>query len=278
MVLATADLHYGLYPAGDRATEELARHVCDSSADALVIAGDLADVDVENLAACLELFNAFDGLKLLVPGNHDLWTISGSSEQIYREELPRVAREAAFHVLDTGPVVRGDLAFIGSIGWYDYSFRNPHLGLSTEDYRRKSIPGLCSWNDRRYVRWDMEDEEFTELCLSTLRRHYSRIEPKVDRVVCVLHHVPFAGLLYETGDVPLEFCRAYMGSERFGQLLLRSEKVCYVICGHRHGVATCQEDALKAFVVGSDYSHKRLLELDLDRRESESIVFRAPRT
>ncbi len=263
-LLATADLHFGLHPDGNASTLELARHVCASDADVFAIAGDVGDLDVENFQACLRLFEQFDGLKLLVPGNHDLWTTSTSSKDKYKTVLPRIASECGFKTLDVEPAVAGDVAFIGNIGWYDYSFHNPDLKLSVEDYRRKSLPGVCSWNDGVYIRWEWEDEEFTQICLCKLSRHYSEVQAKARQVVAVLHHVPFAELLYETGGTAAEFCRAYMGSERFGNLLLRCPKVRFVICGHRHGPDSCQQGSLKAFVAGSEYGMKRLLNLDLE--------------
>jgi predicted phosphohydrolase len=258
---------------------ELAQRVCESDADAFVIAGDVADINLENFEACLRVFDAFKGLKLLVPGNHDLWTTSGSSMEKYQTLLPRIAEACGFSMLDAGPAVLGDAAFIGNIGWYDYSFRNPEMGLSTEDYRYKALPGVCSWNDSIYINWDLDDEEFTEMCLRKLRQHYSQVEPRVKRVVAVLHHVPFAELLYGPSSRPLEFCRAYLGSERFGHLLLRCEKVRYVICGHRHGRDGFHKGKLRAFVVGSEYETKSLMELDLRSGEHSYIDFRpAPQT
>lgn len=273
-LLATADLHLTLYPEGDTSAFELARHVCESDADAFIIAGDVADMSLGSIASCLRLFEGFEGLKLLVPGNHDLWVRSGDSKERYRTELPRVARECGFHMLDLGPATAGSWGFVGSIGWYDYSLKNPDLGLSAAVYRSKSLPGVCSWNDAAYIRWDMIDEEFTEHCVRQLRLHYEAVESHVEQVVAVLHHVPFAELLFETGSTALEFCRAYMGSRRLGQLLLRCPKVRFAICGHQHTPSIYEPARLKAFVVGSEYRIKRLLQLDLKTGDHECVEFR----
>jgi len=275
-LIATADLHYGLYAAGDLATDALARHVCGSDADVLVLAGDIGGPELDSASLCLELFAGFGGLRLLVPGNHDLWTSDGDSLDRYRVHLPHMACKFGFEILDGGPVVRGETAFIGNIGWYDYSFRNPELGFSTADYQRKSIPGVCSWNDGAFVHWDMTDEEFTRACASALCRHYRLVERKVGQVVAVLHHVPFVELLYGPAPLPHEFCRAYMGSSRLGRLLARCGKVRYVICGHRHGAAAHQTGPLKALVAGSDYETKRLVELDLATGAHAWVEFPPP--
>ena len=272
-LLAAADLHFGLYPEGDASTLKLAEHVCASDADVLLIVGDVADDAVGGFASCLRLFERFRGLKLLVPGNHDLWTRAGDSERRYRNLLPRLAAQWGFHMLDRAPIRAGTTGFIGNIGWYDYSFRNPDLGLSTETYRRKSLPGLCSWNDGIYIRWDMTDEVFTERCVQRLKRHYEAAEPKVDRVIAVLHHLPFAELLSGPSSKAMDFCRAFMGSVRFGELLIRCPKVRFVICGHKHRPSACERGDLKALVVGSEYKMKRLLRLDIATGEYDRVVF-----
>ena len=277
-LLATADLHFGLHPEGDAAVLRLARHVSHSDADVLVVAGDVADVGKQNLETCLGLFDQFKGLKLLVPGNHDLWTTSGDSMEQYREVLPRLAGQRGFRMLDTEAVCAGQTGFIGNIGWYDYSLRNPDLGLSEKTYRSKALPGICSWSDRVYVKWHVDDEQFTEMCLRKLRRHYSTVAPRVERVVAVLHHLPFAEMIQKSGSLPIEFCRAYMGSVRFGELLMRCEKVRFVICGHQHARAAHRAGRLSAFLVGSEYGLKRLLEIDLETGEHSCKEFPASGT
>ena len=275
-LLAAADLHFSLNPDGDECTRRLAQRVCGSQADAFIIAGDVGDGGVENVRKCLQMFDAFAGLKLMVPGNHDLWTTSGDTGEKYRTVLPRIAAECGFSYLDNGAVTAGRTAFIGNIGWYDYSLRNPDLAVSLEDYRRKSLPGVCTWNDKLYIQWGLQDEEFTEMCLSALRDQYESVQADADQVVCVLHHLPFAELSYGPADLASEFCRAYMGSARFGELLLRCPKVRYVICGHRHGAATHRVDGLAAFVAGGEYEVKRLLELDLRTGRHEYVKFSPP--
>ena len=127
----------------------------------------------------------------------------------------------------------------------------------------RSIALSSGGNDARFIDWDMSDEEFTEKCLRRLKAAYRSIEPRVHTVVAVLHHVPFRELLYPSSGAAHEFCRAFMGSERFGRLLLDCPKVRYVFCGHRHGLGQCSTDHVEAYSVGSDYLLKRLLEMDL---------------
>ena len=262
-LLVTSDLHLGTRPAVDHYTADLAQFVCSSQADVLAIAGDIGDSSPEAFVRCLRLFADFEGVKLLVPGNHDLWTTSGSSEAKYRRLLPELSQECGFHMLDASPRVVGGIGFIGSVGWYDYSFQSSALGLSDEEYQRKCLPGVATWNDLRFINWQHSDAAFTELCLRSLSRHYDEVAGRCECVVAVLHHVPFRQLLYETGSEALEFTRAYMGSARFGELLGGLAKVRYAFCGHMHTAGTCQRGRLKAFAVGSSYEVKRLLQIQV---------------
>jgi len=272
-LLVTADLHFGLYPTGDACTRKLADYVCASEADVFAIAGDIAEPDTDSFRQCLELFSRFKGQKLVVPGNHDLWTASVSSLQKYREILPAIAADCGFRMLDAGPVVLGRIGFIGSIGWYDYSFRNPSLNVSMEQYEKKEMPGVCTWNDVQFIDWDVSDEEFTRKCLGRLKTAYRSIEPRVHTVVAILHHVPFRDLLYGSASAANEFCRAFMGAEKFGQLLLDSPKVRYAFCGHRHGLDRCSVDHVEAYCVGSEYLLKRLIKMDLATGDHAVHVF-----
>jgi hypothetical protein len=240
-----------------------------------VVAGDVADGDPEFYRACLELFDGFGGARMVTPGNHDLWTPDGDSLQLYRNVLPEIAADCGFHTLDRGPLVLGRTAFIGNIGWYDYSFRDPDLGVPLRQYEAKELPGVCTWNDGRFVRWDVTDAEFTDRCLRRLLHHYRQVEPRAERVVAVLHHLPFRELLYGPADAAHEFSRAFMGSERFGRLLLDCPAVRYVICGHRHAPDAARFGPLQAVTVGSEYGTKRLVEINLETGRRRTRTFEA---
>lgn len=272
-ILVTADLHFGLYTAGDECNLKLAEFVRNSGADVFALCGDVADADTDCFKACLDLFASFRGLKLLVPGNHDLWTAGSDSAGKYRKVLPALAADCGFHMLDVGPQIFGRVGFIGNIGWYDYSFRNADLNVPLHQYEAKELPGVCVWNDVRFIEWEMTDLEFTDRCLRKLQTAYRAVEERVHTVVAFLHHVPFRELLYDHSNAAFEFCRAYLGSERFGRLLLDWPKVRYVFCGHRHGPDRACFNGTRAFSVGSEYRVKRLIELDMSSGDHTTHLF-----
>ncbi|MGQ9630724.1 MAG: hypothetical protein ACUVXI_10485, partial [bacterium] len=170
-----------------------------------------------------------------------------------------------FHYLDGHPLVHDGVGFVGSIGWYDYSFRelDPPFAEDTEilrigpkrelegiswsdltdaDYARKELfyfyrgNGMrVRWNDRLYVRWNLSDEEFLEENLAELEGHIEGIYPEVRSIVAILHHLPFEEeIIRKPQDPGWTFCNAFMGSSKLGELLLRYEKVRHVLVGHAH--------------------------------------------
>ena len=142
-ILITADLHYDVRRSRKPA-EDLARRVCETPGDVLVLLGDSAGADLDVFRQCLHMFADFPGRKLLVPGNHCLWRHhKETSLQRYEELIPALAKEESFTVLDRQPVLLGKTALLGSIGWYDYSLREESLGIPLDFYREKISPGAA---------------------------------------------------------------------------------------------------------------------------------------
>jgi 3',5'-cyclic AMP phosphodiesterase CpdA len=262
-LLLTSDLHFGNYRSADAATRELANWVCEADADVLALAGDVADGPPDFFDACFGLFEDFEGLKLVTPGNHDLWAKGASSLERYRTIYPRIAADRGFAMLDEGPQVLGNTAFIGNIGWYDYSFRNPELGLPLEQYEAKEMPGVCTWNDGRFIDWPYTDAEFLEECIRRLKEHYAAVEADAEVVVAVLHHLPFRRLVPTGRPDKFAFAAAYMGAERLGEALLACPKVTDVYCGHSHWRAAADVGGINAVSVGCTNADKRLEVLDV---------------
>src|SRR5215212_3732456 len=146
-LLATADLHYNHHrskPVADELIDEMNR-VCETShIDAILLVGDTAVADGDSLEQCLSRIR-FAGEKIFVAGNHELWTRSADSYKIFREDLPRRVRELGWRWLEDDPFVASDrsVAIVGSVGWYDYSFAVPQLGIPRRFYEHKVSPGAA---------------------------------------------------------------------------------------------------------------------------------------
>ena len=283
-ILVTADLHYEV-SRSRRPARELAREACAEGGDAIVLVGDTAGADFRWLSGALGLFDDFSGLKLMVVGNHCLWSRdSEDSIDRYERTIPQVASEHGFTVLDHDPVVIASVALIGSVGWYDYSFADRSLGIPEEFYKAKVAPGAAiqmdshreliethrggltprslqirsRWMDGSYVRLGMSDEAFCERATDRLNKQCIEVSPKVDRIIAFVHHVPFAELLPGDHGDRVAFARAYLGAEMLGNTLLEFPKVSDVYCGHSHWKCERTIGHLRAVNVGSTYSEKRL--------------------
>ncbi|MFH1421126.1 MAG: metallophosphoesterase [Planctomycetota bacterium] len=262
-IVAVSDLHY------DQRREpavECAKKVIASDAVVLVIAGDFA-MDENLIDECAALFDPFVGYKIAVAGNHDLWVYKGNSSLQRYKRLGEILRAHDFHFLDESPMIIGNIGFVGNIGWYDYSFRRldapePYVqvltdrpkkweDLTEEDYKRKILYytltrseksldvfgknlRVTGWNDIEYIRWDYADAEFTNICVEKLRRDIAQIEPLVEKIIAVTHHLPFENMMIRKNRVDWDFNNAFVGSRKLGEVLLSCPKISLAICGHTH--------------------------------------------
>jgi predicted phosphohydrolase len=290
-ILVTADLHYDIGRSRGPA-ERLARDVCAQPADALVLVGDTAGANLDTFVECLNLFAGFVGRKLLVPGNHCLWCREDeNSLDRYERMLPAAAEEAGFTVLDHHPAAVGGVGLVGSIGWYDYSFRDESLGVPEAFYRAKVSPGAAAylneplhqrlieahrdelgkrqmalgvrWMDGWYVRLGLDDEEFVDLLADKLARQVASLSPEVRQIIAFVHHLPFRELVPRNRPDLFAFGAAFMGAQRLGDVLLACPKVTHVFCGHSHWPDRRRIDHITVVNIGSTYTQKRLEVLDV---------------
>lgn len=294
-IVALSDLHY--HPETKDRVATCAERVNACDAEVLVIAGDFSSISKKLIDECIALFQPFPGKKIAVAGNHDLWVVEGQSSVEKYSWLADIFRVHGFHFLDEKPVVINDIGFVGNVGWYDYSFRRPDApepgvqvitaggvkkweDLTEEDYSRKildyaivadkDLPFMSpealrksarrtGWNDYRYIRWDYTDLEFTDICVQKLRSDIEQIEPQVEKIVAVTHHLPFENMAIRKGRAGWDFNNAFVGSKKMGEVLLSCEKVSVSICGHTHVSGTFVNGHIKCYNVSSSREHDSLL-------------------
>jgi predicted phosphohydrolase len=263
-ILVTSDLHYGVGKRGDAAVRALADWVVAARADVLIVNGDIG-ADLASLTACLELFRRFDGVKLAVPGNHDVWLVDdpkSDSWTLHEEVLPRTFRAAGFHPLHLEPCVVGDVAFVGSMGWYDYTFRDD-LGIPEECYSAKTYPGdpAPMWNDARFARFPWTDEELTQKLATRLGGQLAQTVG-ARRTYAIVHHLTHKRLLIHPRFVvprKWRFANAFLGSDRLGDVLRAAKRPIVAICGHVHMRREHREPDVHHVTIGSDYVHKEVV-------------------
>lgn len=285
-LLVTADLHYN-HPRSRPVAEELIDRMNAAGGDGVLVIGDTAVADGDTLERCLSRFTGA-GPKLFVAGNHELWTRGPDSLAVFEQDLPRRVRELGWHWLEGEPFVAGDVAVVGTIGWYDYTFALPELGIPRRFYAAKVSPGaaerlggsfaplleqtddvlpiargvVARWNDGKFVKLGRSDELFLQERLDALQRSLLAVE-RCRSVLAAVHCVPFHQLLPPPHSSQWDFVKAYLGSDRIGQLLLSHPNVRHVYCGHSHLAREATIGDLHAVNIGSGYRWKTFRTLDM---------------
>jgi Icc-related predicted phosphoesterase len=284
-LLLTADLHYN-HPKSKSIADDLIGRINAEVFDVLVVVGDTAVADGDSLERCLSRF-AFTGPKLIVAGNHELWTHGDDSYTIFKSTLPERIANLGWHWLEGNPFIVDDIAIVGSIGWYDYSFARKELGIPRRFYAAKISPGaaqrfpqfaplfdtaddilpiareiVARWNDGKFIKLHRDDEAFLQEILDILHRQLASLASMRQIVACV-HHLPFRELLPPPYSAQWDFAKAFLGSERIGQLLLAFPNVKHVFCGHSHLPMSADIGGINAVNIGSGYRWKTYKILDI---------------
>jgi predicted phosphodiesterase len=284
-LIAVSDLHYN-HAKSRPSAQAVIDHINERGCDVLLVIGDVGVADSDELEQCLARFR-HAGPRLFVPGNHELWTRRDASHAILRDEYPGRLESIGWTWLPGGPYLCGDVAAVGSLGWYDYSFASPRLGIPLRFYARKLSPGVAQsddelrdelgpfddvpesardvyarWNDGRFVRLHRSDTAFLDELLMTLRRQLDTVR-HVRRIVAAVHHLPFAALLPPLRNNTWDFALAYLGSERIGQLFLEHPNLTHALCGHSHWPAQANVGHISAVNTGCGYRMKNYIEVDL---------------
>jgi predicted phosphohydrolase len=283
----TADLHWG-HRRGREETRLLADFLTARPPDVLILAGDIGTGPL--FAECLGLFAELPSRKVLVPGNHDLWVRPDDADldslTMYTVELPRMAEGLGFHVLDAGPLLfpEVDLALVGSINWYDYSWSLPaiHAKYPADEYRVRSkrFP-RGRHNDANFVRWPLDDVSFTARVVAAMERQLDEALTAVGRAIVVTHHPPFYGLGFPRPGTPesLEslLWDAFCGNQAMEDVLThRADRIAFAFGGHTHRARENTLGAIRGYNIGSDYHFKRLLWLDWPAGTIEAHQFGDP--
>lgn len=295
-LFVTADLHYNHRHSKSLAVEVIDRMNAEASpGDALLVVGDTAAGDGDELEQCLSLFR-FGGPKLFVAGNHELWTHGPDSHRLFTDELPSRVRSLGWHWLEGSPFVLGNgVAVAGSIGWYDYGFALPHLGIPKRFYEQKISPAAAErfseyaylldrtddispagrevaarWNDGRHVKLHRSDEQFLAERLAALDHDLTAFDADaaIKSVIVGVHHVPLPELMppkpSEDVITGKAFAGAFLGSPAIGRMLLTHPKVSHVFCGHSHYPAGAIVGHLRGVNIGSGYRMKLFDVVDVD--------------
>lgn len=279
-VFCVSDLHVGVSSDGDRAVMRLATLMKERAqpGDVIALLGDISS-STDTFVQALRWFHVPEMYCVFVLGNHDLWFSEGEASAGARlQELHAIGRDMGWIPIQETPLILEDCAFVGSIGWYDGSFRDASLTIPDGAYRDLSamIDGhRVAWADKLYVRWGASDAEVTQRLLRELRHQLEQLTCD-GPIIALTHHLPTHRLrpynaLREAFPWLFprrwRFLNTFLGSNCFGELLAEDPRVKSVVSGHVHwrGEAALRKD-LTAYAIGGDYRAKELLILQDGRR------------
>lgn len=131
-LVAISDLHVR-YPENRALVEDLRP---ESSADWLLVAGDVADL-VADFRRTLEVLRSRFARVVWAPGNHDLWTLPADPVQLRGEEkylhLVEICRQLGVDTPeDPYPLWQDDIVVAPLFLLYDYTFRPDGTGSKEE--------------------------------------------------------------------------------------------------------------------------------------------------
>lgn len=234
-IAAVSDIHVLPNGSDDLLLVKIRERVDEIDPDVFVIAGDISD-RLDILSDTLSKLQTERCENFFVAGNHDIWFEEeggpGSLEK-YSKIIGEVCKRNGFSHIPDAPVVVDDYAFIGSIGWYDYSFRRDELNIPIENYEQKEYRGAI-WYDLLRLDWGFDDREVTELFNKKIEYDLKTVPEDCEHVIYVSHHLPFQELTIYKNKLPWDFHGAFMGAKSTGQIIKSDKRVLLSISGHSH--------------------------------------------
>jgi putative phosphoesterase len=222
-----SDIHVDLEHRDPQAVvEAIAEVAAADGAEALIVAGDVAN-DYRTTLGALRTLEARSGARVLfVPGNHDIWN----------EHHPRLTAWDTYAALGefSGNLANGPLELgggwvaVGDLGWYDYSFGGP--GYSRRDFDRMQI-GRRLWQDKVKALWGRPTVEMHAYFYAKLAAQLEGLAGR--RIILVTHAVSTRAFTVQPPDAAWDYLNAFLGSAQYGDLAI-AHAVAYAICGHVH--------------------------------------------
>ena len=230
-ILVAGDLHY--QPTTRPAYVEFAAWVRDQAPDCFILAGDVGH-PLRLFRRGLDLFAGLACHRLFIAGNHDLYCGEHDSRTLWQRILPQAVQDAGFTWLEATTCQLGDVGICGTLGWYDYSARAPHLPFDATDYRR--LKPLFN-HDADYINWPWSDRAMARYLARGFASRLAALEqnPTVGRIVVVTHMPIFPVALPDYPESErYSVQRAFLGNFTLGETVRGAAKVSNVVSGHLH--------------------------------------------
>ncbi|MFV2015881.1 MAG: metallophosphoesterase [Candidatus Heimdallarchaeota archaeon] len=234
--------------------KELNQYLNQLDPDIILVTGDVAG-STKYIHKFLKEIEVKCKKKIFCPGNHDIWVNSNAFDGSwvkYYQVLPELCKITGWHYLPKQPIIINNIAFAGTMGWYDYSSRNPKWDgqISHEDYETKynKLSGAM-WMDKEFAKFgDNNDKAVADHLASELIEDLKQISgdlfsksigtlPRLnlnfdkfdnsmliqhnnfDTLVIGTHIVPFLDFVKFTGGLEWDFFSAFIGNETLGNII-----------------------------------------------------------
>ncbi|MBX3081486.1 MAG: metallophosphoesterase [Anaerolineae bacterium] len=264
-IVVTSDTHY--HPRWHVVLTDFVKRIAALNPDCLIIAGDVGE-RVEGFMAMLKLFQLVDCPRLLLSGNHDLWSRGGyDSEKLFTEVLPELAHQHGTVWLETENWVYDGIGICGTNGWYDYSGRDPSIALTASQYFAQKRMVMA---DGEFINWLWNDVEVARAMGDAFSQRLRWLdEDEGVRQVIVATHVPCFTEAIERrpGDFTWNLTNAYFYNLTLGQRITASNKVTHVFSGHthigKHSKIFTDAQTIEMRVIPADYGKPAYALIDL---------------
>ncbi|MFX1482134.1 MAG: metallophosphoesterase [Promethearchaeota archaeon] len=284
-IAAISDIHVLPDESDKLLLDTIRDRVEEIDPDVFVVAGDISD-KLSVLERSLVSLKIESCENLYVAGNHDIWFEEnrglGSLEK-YSKAVGEVCKRTGFIHLPDSPYIKEEFGFVGSIGWYDYSFRREDLDIPLENYQHKEYRGAV-WYDLFRVDWGFTDKEATDLFNKRLEYDLNTLSQTVKHIVYVSHHLPFQDLTVYKNRLPWDFHSAFMGAKSTGIILNSDSRVKLSISGHSHIRSALVNDTLTSITVPvgygrpgknsmSSFVRDAVAEIEIDEKQVKILNF-----
>ena len=220
-----SDIHIDINKEYD-VINPLIHRISQSSASALLIAGDISD-DYKITIDTVAFIKKQLGIPVYyVPGNHDMW--SENFKKTSTESIYDAFKQDSNCLLHGSVMLDEDTTLIGDIGWYDYSFGSTKF--SKDDFERMNYMDR-TWQDKLKNQWTVNNLARSRKVLKDLEDQLKQVKTK--RIIVMTHMVPIKEFTVENPNDMWEYFNAFLGSSKLHELY-RKYNVTHAICGHIH--------------------------------------------
>lgn len=263
-ILVTADLHY--QPTQRAAFLDFAQRVSERRPDVFILAGDVGH-PLRLFQRGLQLFRDLACPRLFIAGNHDLYRGEFHSRDLWQVQLPHIAQIEGFAWLEDHNLVSEGVGVCGTMGWYDYSARAPHLPYVADEYR--ALKRLVN-HDADFVDWPWSDVAMARYLQRGFTRRLASLEadPAVRQIVVITHWPIFEESMPQRPQSAFwSLLSAYMANFTLGRLVRQGRKVTHVVSGHIHRpgrwIIPGAHGSIEFTIVGSRSDELTWVELNL---------------